>query len=137
MRLPFQQTLTPTIASAGARRISSERLLSWIGLPVIIVLAAVLRFANLESVGLANHYYTAAVTSMLQSWHNFFFVAAEPGGSVSVDKPPLGLWIQTISAYFLGVSGLSVVLPEILAGIFSVIALYHLVRRSFGTSKRG
>ena len=93
---------------------------------------AVLRFANLNAIGLANHYYTAAVTSMLQSWHNFFFVAAEPGGSVSVDKPPLGLWIQTVSAYFFGVSGFSVVLPEIIAGILSVIVLYHLVRRSFG-----
>ena len=133
MRLPFQRTLSPTIASTEARRISSERLLGWIGLPVIIILAAVLRFANLNAIGLANHYYTAAVTSMLQSWHNFFFVAAEPGGSVSVDKPPLGLWIQTISAYFFGVSGFSVVLPEILAGILSVIVLYHLVRRSFGT----
>jgi 4-amino-4-deoxy-L-arabinose transferase-like glycosyltransferase len=133
MRLPFQQTLTPTLAASEARRISTERLLGWIGLSAVVILAAILRFANLAAIGLANHYYTAAVTSMLQSWHNFFFVAAEPGGSVSVDKPPLGLWIQTVSAYFLGVSGFSVVLPEILAGIFSVIVLYHLVRRSFGT----
>ncbi len=50
-----------------------------------------------------------------------------------MDKPPLGLWIQTIFAHFLGVSGFSVVLPEILAGIASVIVLYHLVKRSFGT----
>jgi 4-amino-4-deoxy-L-arabinose transferase-like glycosyltransferase len=133
MRLPFQQTMSPTIVSTKARRISSARLFGWIGLPFIVALAAVLRFANLNAVGLANHYYAAAVTSMLQSWHNFFFVAAEPGGSVSVDKPPLGLWIQAISAHFLGVSGFSVVLPEILAGILSVIVLYHLVRRSFGT----
>ena len=133
MRLPFQQTLSPTIASTKARRISSARLFGWIGLSMIIILAGVLRFANLSAIGLANHYYTAAVTSMLQSWHNFFIVAAEPGGSVSVDKPPLGLWIQAISAYFLGVSGFSVVLPEILAGILSAIVLYHLVRRSFGT----
>ena len=133
MRLPFQRTLTPALTSTEARRISNDHLLGWIGVPVIVILSAILRFANLESIGLANHYYTAAVTSMLQSGHNFFFVAAEPGGSVSVDKPPLGLWIQAIFAYFLGVSGFSVVLPEILAGIFSVIVLYHLVRRSFGT----
>ena len=133
MRLPFQRRFTSATTFTEARRISGEQLLGWIGSPAIIILAAALRFANLEAIGLANHYYTAAVTSMLQSWHNFFFVAAEPGGSVSVDKPPLGLWIQTISAYFLGVGGFSVVLPEILAGIFSVIVLYHLVKRSFGT----
>ncbi len=133
MRLPFQQTLNPSIDTTITQKLSRERLLGWIGLTVIVILAAILRFANLDAIGLANHYYTAAVTSMLQSWRNFFFVAAEPGGSVSVDKPPLGLWIQAISAYFLGVSGFSVVLPEILAGIFSVIVLYHLVKRSFGT----
>jgi 4-amino-4-deoxy-L-arabinose transferase-like glycosyltransferase len=69
---------------------------------------------------------------MLQSWHNFFFVAAEPGGSVSVDKPPFGLWLQAISAYFLGIDGYSMLLPQIAAGILAVIVVYHLVQRSFG-----
>lgn len=108
--------------------------LSWTALALIgiVVLAAVLRFGNIDAIGQANTYYTAAVESMLQSWHNFFFVAAEPGGSVAVDKPPVGLWLQAISAYFLGVSGFAVVLPQILAGIASVIVLFHLVRRWFG-----
>ncbi|MGB8645375.1 MAG: glycosyltransferase family 39 protein [Anaerolineae bacterium] len=117
---------------AALRRVD-ERTLGWIGLGAIIVLAAVLRFANLSALGDANHYYAAAVKAMLQSWHNFFFVAAEPGGSVSVDKPPLGLWIQTLSAYFLGVNTLGLLFPEILAGLSSVAVVYHLVRRSFGT----
>jgi 4-amino-4-deoxy-L-arabinose transferase-like glycosyltransferase len=68
---------------------------------------------------------------MLQSWHNFFYVAAEPGGAVSVDKPPLGLWLQAISAYFLGINGFAVVLPQIIAGLLSVAVVYHLARRSF------
>jgi 4-amino-4-deoxy-L-arabinose transferase-like glycosyltransferase len=103
-----------------------------IALAVVVILAAVLRFANLAALGYANHYYTAGVASMLQSWHNFFFVAAEPGGSVSIDKPPVGLWLQAISAYIFGVNGFGVLLPQILAGILSVIVLYHLVRRWFG-----
>jgi 4-amino-4-deoxy-L-arabinose transferase-like glycosyltransferase len=101
-------------------------------LAAIVILAAGLRFANLEAIGYGNTYYTAAVKSMLQSWHNFFFVAAEPGGSVSVDKPPLGLWLQAISAFFLGVNGFAVVLPQIIAGLLSVVLVYLLVRRSFG-----
>jgi 4-amino-4-deoxy-L-arabinose transferase-like glycosyltransferase len=68
----------------------------------------------------------------LQSWKNFFFVAAEPGGAVSIDKPPLGFWLQAAFAYALGVSGFSVVLPEIICGLLSMVAIYHLVRRSFG-----
>jgi 4-amino-4-deoxy-L-arabinose transferase-like glycosyltransferase len=101
-------------------------------LAVIVCMAAALRLINLSALGYANHYYSAAIVSMLQSWHNFFFVAAEPGGSVSVDKPPLGLWFQAISAYFLGFNGLSVLLPQIIAGVLSVVVVYYLVKRSFG-----
>ncbi len=104
----------------------------WIALAVLVALAAGLRFANLDALGDANHYYTAAVKAMSQSWQNFFFAAAEPGGSVSVDKPPVGLWFQVASAAVFGVNGFGVVLPQILAGIFSVLVLYRLVRQAFG-----
>jgi len=106
----------------------------WIGLTAVVALAAALRLANLAPLGYANHYYAAAVESMLQSWHNFFFVAAEPGGSVSVDKPPVGLWLQAISAHFFGVNGFGLLLPEIVAGLLSIMLVYHLVQRSFGTT---
>lgn len=111
----------------------NEKVLASIGIILVLLLGAWLRFSNLDSIGYGNHYYTATVKSMLQSWHNFFFVAAEPGGSVTVDKPPVGFWIQALSAYFLGVNGFAVVLPEIIAGLLSVVLVFHLVRRSFGT----
>ena len=38
------------------------------------------------------------------SWHNFFFGAFEPGGSVSIDKPPVDLWLQVASVKLLGFS---------------------------------
>jgi 4-amino-4-deoxy-L-arabinose transferase-like glycosyltransferase len=98
----------------------------------VMLLSAGLHFANLEAIGDANTYYTAAVKSMLQSWSNFFFAAAEPGGSVTVDKPPLGLWVEAAFAFVLGVEGWVVSLPNILAGILSVPLLYHLVRKYMG-----
>ncbi len=98
----------------------------------IMVLSAVLHFVNIDSIGDANAYYTAAVKSMLMSWKNFFFVVAEPGGSVTVDKPPLGLWIEAVFAYFLGVSGFSVSLPNILAGVFGIPLLYIMVKKYVG-----
>ena len=104
---------------------------AWL-LLAIAVLAAGLRLLNLGALGYANHYYTAAVQSMLQSWHNFFYLAAEPGGAVSVDKPPLGLWLQAASAAIFGVNGFAVLLPQIAAGVLSVIVLYILVKRWFG-----
>ena len=39
--------------------------LELIALAAVILLAAALRFANLGALGYANHYYTAAVKSML------------------------------------------------------------------------
>lgn len=128
----LQKKTALEITDKRSRLFSHERSLELLGLTLIVALAALLRFTNLDALGYANHYYTAGVKSMLQSWHNFFFAAAEPGGSVTIDKPPVGLWIQVISAYFLGLSGFSVLLPELLAGTISVIVLYYLVRRSFG-----
>ena len=131
MQANVSERMTQPI-SLGVLRISRARALELLALAMIVALAAALRFANLDALGDANHYYTAAVKAMLQTWHNFFFAAAEPGGSVSVDKPPVGLWLQVISAYFFGVNGFGVLLPQIVAGILSVIVVYHLVRKSFG-----
>jgi 4-amino-4-deoxy-L-arabinose transferase-like glycosyltransferase len=134
LRITFPKSVTLEPVTRKTLQIPREKALRLAALAAIVILAAGLRFANLEAIGYGNTYYTAAVKSMLQSWHNFFFVAAEPGGSVSVDKPPLGLWLQAISAYFLGVNGFAVVLPEIIAGLLSVVLIYHLVRRSFGAA---
>lgn len=115
-------------------RLSRRTVWTAIGLAAVMAMTFALRFANLQEIGQSNLYYTAAIKSMLQSWHNFFYVAAEPGGSVSIDKPPVGLWLEAISAYFLGVNGFAVVLPQLLAGLGSVLLLFHLVRRSFGNA---
>jgi 4-amino-4-deoxy-L-arabinose transferase-like glycosyltransferase len=101
-------------------------------LSLILLLAAFCDFYELQRNGYANLYYAAAIRSMLENWHNFFFVSFDPGGFVSVDKPPLGFWIQAASAKLLGFSGFSILLPEALAGVASVGVLYLLIRRIFG-----
>ncbi|HKT37876.1 MAG TPA: glycosyltransferase family 39 protein, partial [Ktedonobacterales bacterium] len=101
-------------------------------LSLILLLAAFCDFYELQRNGYANLYYAAAIRSMLENWHNFFFVSFDPGGFVSVDKPPLGFWIQAASAKLLGFSGFSILLPEALAGVASVGVVYVLVRRIFG-----
>jgi len=98
----------------------------------VLLLAVFLHFFNLQQEGYGNLYYAAAVKSMLQNWHNFFYVAFDPGGYVAVDKPPLGLWIQALSAMVFGFNGWALMLPQALAGVFAVALLYHLVRRVFG-----
>lgn len=100
----------------------------------IALLSAVLNTYNIWNDAYANGYYTAAVTSMLQSFHNFFFASFDPGGFVTVDKPPMAFWIQTLFASVFGVHGWSVILPQALAGVGSVLLLYKLVLPMFGRS---
>lgn len=128
-------SLTKVERKGWLSRITAEiRCPATLALSLIVLLSLGLHLYNLDAIGDANVYYTAAVKSMLQSWHNFFFVAAEPGASVTVDKPPLGLWMQALSAMVFGVSGASVVLPNILAGVLSVPLVYYLVKKYFGAS---
>jgi 4-amino-4-deoxy-L-arabinose transferase-like glycosyltransferase len=101
-------------------------------LAVIILISLFFHFYNIGAIGDANTYYTAGVKSMLQSWKNFFYAAAEPGGSVTLDKPPLGFWIEAAFAAVLGVNGLAVSLPNIISGILSIPLLYHLVKKQLG-----
>jgi 4-amino-4-deoxy-L-arabinose transferase-like glycosyltransferase len=103
-----------------------------VGLAGVLGLAAFLNIWNLSQNGYGNTYYAAAVRSMMQSWHNFFFAAYDPGGFITVDKPPVALWIQTASAKLFGYSGMSLLLPEALAGVAAVFVLYLAVSRVFG-----
>ena len=107
---------------------------SWhrISLLAIVIVAAMLNFWGLSKEGYDNQYYAAAVKSMSLSWHNFFFNSFDPGGFVTIDKPPLGFWFQVASVKLFGFSGTSLLLPEALAGVLSVLVLYRLVARSFG-----
>jgi 4-amino-4-deoxy-L-arabinose transferase-like glycosyltransferase len=113
---------------------SHQPLLLWhkFALGGVLVISVFFNFYDLTEQYFFEYYFGAAVKSMLMSWHNFFFVSFDPAGFVSVDKPPLGFWIEALSAKFLGFSAFSVVLPETLAGVLSVALLFHLVRRTFG-----
>ncbi|GMA63471.1 glycosyltransferase family 39 protein [Alicyclobacillus fastidiosus] len=100
---------------------------------VLIGLVSIfLDFWNLSKDGYGNTYYAAAVKSMLQSFHNFFFLSFDPGGFITIDKPPVGFWIQTLSAWIFGFHGWSILAPEALSGVISVLLIYHLVAKRHG-----
>jgi len=100
-------------------------------LVVIALIAVFMDFFQLGSNGYGS-YYPPAVRSMMDSWHNFFFAAYDPGAFVTVDKPPVGFWFQVLSAKIFGFNAVSILLPQALAGVLSVLLLYYLVRRHFG-----
>ncbi|OBZ10447.1 4-amino-4-deoxy-L-arabinose transferase [Bacillus sp. FJAT-27264] len=103
-------------------------------LPFILLLAAFLYGYGIWNDHYANTYYTTAVGSMLQSFHNFFFASLDSAGSVTVDKPPVTFWIQSLFALIFGLHGWSVILPQALAGVGSVLLVYLLVKPTYGRS---
>src|SRR5213082_3447503 len=98
----------------------------------LLVLVAVLYLWALDQNGWANEYYSAAVRSMSHSWHNFLYDSFDPSGIMTVDKPPLALWVQALSVRAFGFHPLSMLVPQALMGVGSVALLYDLVRRRFG-----
>lgn len=103
-------------------------------LTAILLLSFWLNFYAISQIGYGNAYYAAAIKSMTQSWHNFFFVSFDPAGMVSVDKPPLGLWVQCLFVLAFGYHGWVMLLPQALAGTASSGMLYLLTSKYFGRS---
>jgi len=115
--------LAPVTTAVGAAKL---------GLAALLTLAGGLNLWALSRNGWANEYYSAAARSMSSSWHNFLFAAMDPAGVMTVDKPPLALWVQALAVRVFGYHPLSVLVPQALMGVASVALVYDLVRRRFG-----
>jgi 4-amino-4-deoxy-L-arabinose transferase-like glycosyltransferase len=131
---PASGDLTGDRRAFGARRlahaIAAVRRAPELG--GLIGLAALLNLWALGRNGWANTYYSAAVRSMAASWHNFLYASLDPSGVMTVDKPPLSLWIQALSVRVFGYHPLAILVPQALMGVASVVLVYDLVRRRFG-----
>jgi 4-amino-4-deoxy-L-arabinose transferase-like glycosyltransferase len=97
-----------------------------------MALAGTLNLWALSRNGWANDYYSAAVRSMSSSWHNFLFGSLDASGVMTVDKPPLALWVQSLSVRVFGYHSLSILVPQALIGMATVALVYDLVRQRFG-----
>ncbi|MGH2868917.1 MAG: ArnT family glycosyltransferase, partial [Solirubrobacteraceae bacterium] len=98
----------------------------------VLVIAGVLNLWGLSVNGWANTYYSAAVRSMTTSWHDFLYISLDKTGLMTVDKPPLALWVQALSARVFGFGSLNVLIPQALMGIAAAGLIYDLTRRRFG-----
>ena len=104
----------------------------WPGLGLVGAASAVLYAWNITASGFGNEYYAAAVLAATRSWSAFFFGSFDASNFITVDKPPLALWLMAISARIFGFSQWTVMLPQAVAGAASVVALAVIVGRSFG-----
>jgi 4-amino-4-deoxy-L-arabinose transferase-like glycosyltransferase len=121
----------PSALMSRSRR--STRWAVWLQAGTILAVAIALRLWNLHDVP-GNVFYDAAVRSMGSSWHNFFFGAMEPSGTVSIDKPPVDLWLQVASTRVLGFTLVGLHLPEALGGVIACGLLFGVLRRPFGST---
>ena len=118
--------------SARALPTIAQRLRTRPELIGVLGLATVLNLWGLGITGWANTYYAAAVRSMSTSWHDFLFASLDKSGLMTVDKPPLSLWVQALSARVFGFHPLSILVPQAVMGVLAVGLLYDLTRRHFG-----
>jgi len=122
----------PTLAVPAASAV--PRAPAWTRLAPLEVglLAAVVAFWSLTASGYANTYYSAAAQAASQSWSAMFYGAIDGAGFITVDKPPVSLWVMGLSVRALGLSPFAVLLPQALAGVCAALILWATVRRSFG-----
>lgn len=118
-----------TLPTISWRAFALPHRLALIGITLIAIFC---NFWSLGQNGYGNLYYAATVKSMGENWHAFFFASFDPAGFVTVDKPPVGFWLQVLSTKLFGYTPFAIFLPQALAGVLSVVLVYWLVRRHFG-----
>jgi 4-amino-4-deoxy-L-arabinose transferase-like glycosyltransferase len=127
---------TPALSTARLRALARGRAEDprWVrpALLGVVALAALLCLWDLTVSGYSNTYYAAAAKAGSESWKAWFFGALDPGSFITVDKPPLSLWLMGLSARAFGYSSFSLLLPQALCTVGAVGLLYATVRRAFG-----
>ncbi len=121
-------TSHPTPAASTPTRVVAHH----VALAAVLLLAVALRTWNLAGHGTGNLYYAAAARSMSAGGPPLWFASFDPAGFVSVDKPPLALWIQVLMVHVLGYGPWALHLPAVLAGLACVWLTWRLGCRAAG-----
>jgi 4-amino-4-deoxy-L-arabinose transferase-like glycosyltransferase len=99
---------------------------------LLALLAGVLTLWGLSRNGYANTYYAEAAQAASRSWTAWLTNAVDVSGSTSLDKGPLPNMLMGLSGRVFGFSSFSMLLPEALCGVASVLLLHNVVRRTLG-----
>jgi 4-amino-4-deoxy-L-arabinose transferase-like glycosyltransferase len=98
----------------------------------LLALTALLYLWDLSRNGYANDFYAAAVQAGTKSWKAFFFGSFDSSNFITVDKTPASLWVDEIAARVFGFNSWTLLAPQAVEGVASVLLLYSAVRRWFG-----
>jgi 4-amino-4-deoxy-L-arabinose transferase-like glycosyltransferase len=113
-----------------------KRHLPWehIGLAVLLAGTGVCFIWGLDQNGYANPYYSAAALAGSQDWTAFFFGSLDAGNLITIDKPPLSIWIMSLSVRLFGLNSWALLLPQALMGIATTWLVYKIMRRNHGAA---
>src|SRR3954465_6423754 len=100
----------------------------------LLAAAAAMYLNKLTASGYSNSYYASAVKSASVSLKAWFFGSLDPSSFITVDKPPLAIWLMGLSARVFGFSSFSLLLPQVLCTLATVGLLFATVRRAFGAT---
>lgn len=120
--------LEPVESGPARTRLSRQR---W-ALLVLLASTAVLYLWDLDRSGWANAFYSAAAQAGSQSPKAFLFGSSDAANSITVDKPPLSLWLPALGIRLFGLNPWSILVPQAVMGVASVALLWDAVRRPFG-----
>jgi 4-amino-4-deoxy-L-arabinose transferase-like glycosyltransferase len=98
----------------------------------LLAVTALLYLWDLSRNGYANDFYAAAVQAGTRSWKAFFFGSFDSSSFITVDKTPASLWVDELSARIFGFGPWSLLAPQAIEGVLSVLLLFAAVRRWFG-----
>lgn len=96
----------------------------------LLVGAAYLFLWGLDRNGWANPYYSAAAQAGSQDWKAFFFGSTDAGNMITIDKPPLSVWIMSLSVRVFGLNTWSILVPQAVMGVATTWLIYKIIRRS-------
>ncbi len=102
------------------------------GLGILLAATATLYLWSLSTNGYANSFYSAAIQAGSQSWKAWFFGSSDAANSITVDKPPVSLWIPGIAVRIFGLNSWSILIPQALMGVASVALLHLIVKKYLG-----
>ena len=105
-----------------------------LAIAAILTLTGFLTIWGLDRNGYANTYYAAAAQAAAADWRAMFFGALDAPGWITIDKPPLSIWVMGLSVRLFGLSAWSLLLPQALMGVATVGILFAAVRRWAGAS---
>ncbi|MFC9773191.1 MULTISPECIES: ArnT family glycosyltransferase [unclassified Pseudarthrobacter] len=63
----------------------------------------------------------------------FFYGSSDWGNSITVDKPPLSLWLMGLSVRVLGFNPVAILLPQAILGVATTFLIYNILRRCIST----